>query len=456
MSARQGGEIVLQDPYHPYAVRFISLARERGLSTVCLYTDAADMARNIGKFPVLAGPDVSASYLVEGRSLEDVAAHLRRAHRVVAVVPHGEPAVLPLARLAELLDLPWAQPGVLERFRDKHALKAYLRSVPGGPRINAIAAVRTVEDVRAALATGEFDRFVLKPNDGFGNTTIGFFDADDDPAALELYLRERAGAALLMEEYIGGEEYFVDGQVDADGEVECFAVWKYRRADINGRQAVSIGDISVRTSDPVFAPVVEYATHVMQATGLRSSPFHLECKVDESGPCLIEVGARLAGGDLAEIDPLLHGSLDMVALALHYYLGESEHAASGADWAKYDEYVFGTVNGVSTTQGLVYEVEGQASVEGRADFVAWGQPPKRGVRLVPTVDLLNKPWRAVVRLRSEAEYDQVAAELYGALRLNQSSSGVRRLARRARVYAALAAARIGRMRGSASFVVPLP
>ena len=105
-----------------------------------------------------------------------------------------------------------------------------------------------VDDVRDALATGEFDRFVLKPNDGFGNTTIGFFDADGDPAELEQYLRERDGAALLMEEYIGGEEYFVDGQVDADGEVECFAVWKYRRRDMNGRKAVSVGDISVRTA----------------------------------------------------------------------------------------------------------------------------------------------------------------------------------------------------------------
>ena len=168
------------------------------------------------------------------------------------------------------------------------------------------------------------------------------------------------------------------------------------------------------------------------------------------------MGARLAGGDLAEIDPLLHGTLDMMALALHYYLGETDHAPSGADWATYDQYVFGTVNGISTTRGLVYQVEGKAAVEGRDDFVAWGQAPKLGVRLVPTVDLLNKPWRAVVRLTSEAQYDQVAAELYGTLRLNESSTGVRRLVRRGRVWGALGAARIGRIRRSASFVVPLP
>ncbi len=456
MSGFSGDEIVLQDPYHPYAVRFLALARERGLRAVCVYTDAADMARNIRKFPELAGPDVAASYLIEGRSLEDVAAHLRRQHRVVAVVPHAEPTVLPLARLAELLDLPWAQPGVLERFRDKHALKSYLRSVPGGPRINAIAAVRTVDDVRAALTTGDFARYVLKPNDGFGNSTIGFFDADGDPALLEQYVAERRGAQLLMEEYIGGEEYFVDGQVDADGGVESFAIWKYRRQDLNGRQAVAIGDISVRTTDPVFAVIVDYVAQVVRASGLRSSPFHLECKVDDVGPCLIEVAARLVGGDLAEIDPLLHGTLDMLEIALHYYLGEPEVIDSRLDWATYDEYVFGTVNGISTIDGYVYEIEGQTEVEARDDFVAWGQPPKLGVRITPTVDLLNKPWRAVLRLPSEASYDEAAAELYRTLRLNESSTGTRRLLRRGRVYSSLAVARVGRMRRPPSFVVPLP
>lgn len=450
------GEVVLQDPYHPYAERFIALARAEGLRTVALYTDAEDMGRNLRKFPVLAGPDVSASYLIEGRSWEDVAAHLRRAHHVVAVVPHGEPTVLGLGRLAELLDLPWAQPGVLERFRDKHALKAFLRSVPGGPRINAIASVTGPDDVAKAVATGDFPRFVLKPNDGFGNTTIGFFDADGDPAELDQYLRDRAGTQLLMEEYIGGEEYFVDGQVDADGEVESFAVWKYRRRDMNGRKAVSIGDIAIPTSHPDFAAIVDYTAAVMRASGLKASPFHLELKVDEHGPCLIEVGARLVGGELAEFDPLMHGELDMFAVALHYYLGRTEHFDSRLDWAHYDQNLLATVNGVSYTSGLVYEIEGQAEVEARPDFVAWGQPPRIGARLVPTVDLLRRPWRAVVRIPSEDRYDDVSAELAATLRLNASSTGVRRAVRRGLAYRPMVASRLERMRRPPSFVVPLP
>lgn len=456
MSASAGAEIVLQDPYHPYAEKFIALARAEGLRTVALYTDAQDMARNIRKFPVLAGPDISASYLVQGRSLEDVAAHLQRAHQVVAVVPHWEPAVLPLGRLAELLELPWAQPDVLPRFRDKHALKTFLRSVPGGPRINAIASVRSAADVAEAVATGHFARFVLKPNDGFANATIGFFDADGDPAELERYLAERAGTALLMEEYIGGEEYFVDGQVDADGEVESFAVWIYRRRDMNGRKAVSVGDIAIPTTHPEFRAIVDYTAAVMQATGLRSSPFHLELKVDEQGPCLIEVGARLAGGELAEIDPLMHDGLDMLAVALHYYLGRTEHLETRLDWAHYDRNLLATANGVSYTSGIVDEIDGQAEVEARPDFVAWGQPPKIGQRLVPTVDLLRRPYRVVVRAPSEDDYDRVSAEIESTLRLNTSSTGARRAVRRALAYRPMIEARVERLRRPPSFVVPLP
>lgn len=456
MSVSSAGEILLQDPYHPYAVRFLALAAERGMRAVCLYTDAPDMVRNVRKFPTLAGPQVAASYLVEGRSLDEVAAHLRAHHSVRAVVPHIEPTVLPLGRLAELLDLPWAQPGVLERFRDKFALKAYLRSVPDGPRINAIASVTTADDVRRAIATGDFSRFVLKPNDGFGNATIGYFDADGDSAELDHYLREMAGTAVLMEEYIGGEEYFVNGQIDADGVAECFSVWTYRRRDMNGRKAVSVGDISVPTTHPDFVAIVDYSAHVMRASGLRSSPFHLELKVDDQGPCLIEVGARLAGGELAEIDPLLHGSLDPIALALHYYLGAADHVDSRLDWAHYDAHQLANVNGVSTTTGLVYEIDGVRDVEARPDFVTWAQPPKIGGRLVPTIDLLRRPWRAVVRMQSADRFDEVSDEMHRMLRLNESSTGLRRAVRRGLAYGPLVRSRLERMRRPPTFVVPLP
>jgi hypothetical protein len=456
VNASAGGEIVLQDPYHEYAVRFLELARDRGLRAVCLYTDRLEMLRRAREFPALEGPDVAAAYLIEGRGVEEVADHLRAHHRVVAVVPHNEPAVLGLGRLADLLDLPWAQPGVLDRFRDKRALKELLRSVPDGPRVNAFAAVSSASDVRDAIATGHFPSFVLKPNDGYGNTTIGFFQSAGDPSDYETYVAERAGSPLLMEEYIGGEEYFVNGQVDAHGEVEAFAVRKYRRRDVNGRKAVAMGDVTVRTTDPAFDAIVGYAAEVMRATGLRSSPFHLECKVDESGPCLIEVAARLVGGDLALIDPLLHGSLDMLSLALHYYLGGSEHMPSGVDWKRYDEDLLGTVNGISTTTSILYEIEGQGAVEAREEFVAWANPPRIGSRLVPTVDLLHRPWRAVVRVPTEERYVEIADELQVGLRLNETSTGVRRVLRRGLAYAPLVRARIDRVRRPPSFVVPLP
>jgi hypothetical protein len=75
---------------------------------------------------------------------------------------------------------------------------------------------------------------------------------------------------------------------------------------------------------------------------------------------------------------------------------------------------------------------------------------------VPTVDLLNRPWRAVVRLESERDYDRVAAELHATLRINQSSTGARRALRRGLAYTPMVSARIERMRRPPSFVVTLP
>jgi hypothetical protein len=61
VSGSTAGEILLQDPYHPYAIRFLELAAAKGMRAVCIYTDAADIVRNVRKFPALSGPQVSAA-----------------------------------------------------------------------------------------------------------------------------------------------------------------------------------------------------------------------------------------------------------------------------------------------------------------------------------------------------------------------------------------------------------
>ena len=321
------GEIVLIDPVHPYAVAFLERARRRGLGTVCLWSDAAVRA-GAWAYPALRSEAVTAHVEVDldEAGLAAVAAVLRRHHRVVAVVPHCEPVLAPSTTLAHLLGLSWAQPEVLRLFRDKHALKAAVAAAPDAPRVNVTALVTSVDQVREVMAAHGLDRVVVKPNDGYGNVRIGFFDTGTDDADIAAHL---AGSPvpMLLEEYLEGEEFFVDGQVDALGRAVVVSVGTYRRECHNGRLNVETGARTVRTSEEHFDAVAAYARRVVEATGVRRTPFHLEAKVDQQGPCLIEVAARLVGGDGVVEDSWLHRT-DFVDEALRQYLDPGDDVFS--------------------------------------------------------------------------------------------------------------------------------
>ena len=400
------GEVLLEDPYHPYAADLIDLfAARHGMRSVVLYTDVAAMRSMAASYPALRGPNVAASYVVEHREIGAVARMLARDHDIRAVAPHAEPTIADLARIAELLHLDWAQPGVIDRFRDKHALKEFLRSVPDGPRINAVARVRTREEVLDAVASGCFDRFVLKPNDGFGNSLIGFFDtwSDDLGARLDDYLAELDGRQLVMEEYVGGEEYFVNGQIDGTGGVLVYEVSRYVRGSLNGRPNVALGSLTLRTSDPLFPLIVDYVTVVMRASQLRRSPFHLELKIDDRGPCLIEVAARHCGNERVYDDNEMHGRLDALALTAHYYVTAADYGDAGLDWDSYDSAIWGHVNGTSSTEGRIRSLSGVREVERSDGFVKWVDRPRIGDHLEPTHSIFQQPWLAVVHARSAEE-----------------------------------------------------
>ncbi len=86
---------------------------------------------------------------------------------------------------------------------------------------------------------------------------------------------------------------------------------------------------------------------IMQATGLKRSPFHMEIKVDDRGPCLIEVGARLVGHGNAELCGKMHGDLDLFDLAAHYYLSNHDYGPVSLNWNRYDATDVRYVHGIA-------------------------------------------------------------------------------------------------------------
>ncbi len=439
-----GMEVLFENPHHAYAIRFIELvARKYGGRAVCFYTDPAERARNEHRFPVLRSGLVAASYDFRQADIEAFAAHLIRHHRIAAAMPFNEPSLRSAASLGERLGLSWNAPEVLRLFQDKHLLKAHLRTNRPDLRINASIAVESRETVLSNRRHREYRRFVLKPSSGYGNRNIGVFDSSTSPAQIDGYLESLRGVPLVMEEFVDGREYFVNGQVDAVGRVTVIAIFAYARVAANGRTNIDHETVLVRHDDPLFEGLAAYAGEVVAASGLKRSPFHLEAKVDSSGPCLIEVGARLAGHGNAVLSGELHGpGLDLFDLAAHYYLSDADYGVPPLDWSRYDAKAVRYVHGISRRAERIFQLHGIEAIEAMPEFHSWVIRPEVGTKFAVTQDLLTMPYSLILKGESQQQTAAAAGRVRASLQWNRSIGVARRLAvgarcflRRAAVYA---------------------
>ena len=167
------------------------------------------------------------------------------------------------------------------------------------------------------------------------------------------------------------------------------------RAELNGYPTVYLGELLCLTTHPRFDELASYADRLLTATGLRRCPFHLEVKVDDDGPCVIDLGARLPSEGGGRTISRLHPTRpDAYAIAAHDYLGINSVGTTPVDWSAYDRARTVLVYGVSEESGLIATVRGVAAVEAMPEFVSWAVKPNVGDNLEPTTDLRGAPYIA--------------------------------------------------------------
>jgi hypothetical protein len=400
MTRQRRRAYIIQDPYDDDAIRFIDAAFTYfGLRPICFYTDRKGRYYGERMYPVLRSHAVERSYDVELADLERFARTVSRDFEVVGVVPYREDTVEVAAQLTTWLDLDWNTPEVLGRFRDKHSMKSFLHDT-SGVRVPVSRFFTTLDELFADELPG---RFVIKPNNGFGNQRVGYFSAGDR-AAIADHIRDANDQhwvmdGWVMEEFIDGVEYHVDGQVRSDGSVTVVAASQYQRIEANGYKGVYHGEWVCTTEHPAFESITTYARSLMNATGLRRCPFHMELIVDQDGPCMIDLGARLASDGVGQQNSRLHPNRpDIYAMAIHDYLSVNDFATDPIDWTSYDANAELMVYGVSHETGYVVELEGVDEVAADPDFVGWAIPPlELGSPVVQTTELRGTPYIAMLR-----------------------------------------------------------
>lgn len=306
------------------------------------------------------------------------------------IIPWDEEGVYLAAQLSELLGLEWNSPEIIERCRDKGVMKAWLRE-HGGVRVNDSAVVTDGEEAIAFQRRVASWPIVVKPTAGSGSADVYFAHDDGELlGACQNVLEGRLGEVLL-EEFIGGRELCVNGIVDRQSDLLVTDVWSYERRP-NQDRMVYYECTSVPTHDPVFGLLGEYAAQVVEAMELRRAPIHMEVKVDDRGPCLIEVGARLSGGNLPVLASKLHGR-SLIELVTCHWLADLPLTGRDLDYARYDRRRAAVLSGIQEhTVRPIRSVRGVEEVQSLPSFAGFGILRPLGTTAWPTVDLDTAAW----------------------------------------------------------------
>lgn len=387
------GTYLIQDPHHEYASRFIRLIRERyGHRPIAFFTRGAK-ERFYRRHECLPEGEFAAVYEVDSGDLGAFAARVRERHpELQAIVPYSEETLEYTAALQERLSLRWNAAETLARFCHKSALKDHLRRVVPSLRLNFSCRVASAAEV-FALGDSLPRTFILKPDSGFGSRGVAVFTREMRAEVEQFFAR--APDAYVLEEFLHGKLYAVDGLVDAQGNVLVASIFSSGRRHLNGCPVVYANGALIHRDTPLFDELGAYAREVLRAGGLQRSPFHMEVVRDARGPCLIEVGARLVGHSHAFTCERVHGgAFDFFGLAAAGYFGKPMDVR--LSFEHYDRVQAVKVYGASEVAGTAYEVRGIEEVEALASFDRWIVKPRPGVELRRTVDLFSVPYSLVL------------------------------------------------------------
>ncbi|PQV43243.1 biotin carboxylase [Paraburkholderia sp. BL23I1N1] len=244
------------------------------------------------------------------------------------IVPGFEYSVDVAAEAAARLGLPHLPLEAAALTRDKYRSRSHL-AIAGlaGPRFARIADRRDI--VTAASQVG-FPA-VVKPVDGCGSQ-----HATRVNSLVELQLAvERAmrhgvvdmgreiGHVLLLEQYVEGPEYSIEGYVGRHGPRVLAVAEKLLSAE---PYFVEMGHIVEAALAPEHrTALVAYVEKVAAKIGLNLGVFHAEARMTRDGPVLIEIAARLGGDRIYRLVELSK-SISLPEVMIRSHLGDTDPA----------------------------------------------------------------------------------------------------------------------------------
>lgn len=230
--------------------------------------------------------------------------------RLAGIMTTSEFYLVPVAELATSLDLPGNPPDAMATCRNKARTREVLAAA--GVTQPRFVAIRDPAAASAAAAVVGLP-CVLKPVDDSGSAGVLLCSTVDElvahagnllTATANVRGQPTAGTALV-EEYLDAPEYSVE-MFSVDGEATCVGI---TRKGVTGLPYfVESGHLfPADLPTEVAERMVGQVRRALAATGFLRGASHVEVKLTDHGPSIVEINARTAGGMIPELVRLATG-----------------------------------------------------------------------------------------------------------------------------------------------------
>ncbi|WP_309505443.1 ATP-grasp domain-containing protein [Streptomyces phytophilus] len=338
-------------------VLLIVAAADRDAQTYrrwCLQNIAAhyDVALICEKEPTWQRPWIIDAEVADPANEEELLAAgraLRRRHTLAGVMTWTEWYLVPAARLAHSLSLPATPASALHRCRDKAASRAAFArgQVPSALSVS----VRTEAEAHEAAQRVGYP-VVLKPASLAASMGVVRADTDDElPFAYGHATCAGGGKVektpVLVEEYLAGPEISVECVTHRGRTTAVAVTHKTVGMPPYFEELAHV----VNANDPLLPRVAPAATAALETLGVTDGVSHVEMRLVDGRPRLIEVNARLAGDMIGHLVQSATG-IDLARAAADIACGHTPHLTPSRNRAAAIRMIYPAYSGTLTTREI--------------------------------------------------------------------------------------------------------
>jgi predicted ATP-grasp superfamily ATP-dependent carboligase len=284
--------------------------------------------------------------------------------------------------------------------RDKYRMLKVCQKY--GLQVPNFQKVKNVDQAINFFIRNGLSKVVLKPLSSAGTDGVHFCQTTDEVAFAfnQIFSQQNKlgiqNSELLISEFMQGDEYFVNTVSSLD-QIDITDVWRYEKRSINNHSAVYDRNILCHPNELRVREVIEYTKEVLKALKIDYGPAHTEVMYTEKGPMLVEIGARVDGLTLPEVNRATIGYSPIDLISKAYTEGIFDHIYKPKKYAQ-------TVYLTSYIQGELIDFTGEGKLKELDSFFQLTMRAKVGGQVYRTIDYFTAP--GFVTLISES-IDQI-------------------------------------------------